>query len=137
MAPRPRAQRAALLSALLLGSAPSTTTPTTTAAPPGGGGGGRGGTLRRLSPALSTVFFVGDTHGDEVCCREWVRRTGLVDLGQQPWVWVGAADTAIVLLGDYVDKGPESRGALPCVHTPVGCAAWAVQMYSLGCTSHE
>jgi hypothetical protein len=78
-------------------------------------GSGGGGTLRMLGPALSTVFFVGDTHGDAACCREWVRRTGLVDLEQQPWAWVGAADTAMVLLGDYVDKGPQSRGVLEFV----------------------
>ena len=53
---------------------------------------------------LLRIFFVGDTHGDSYCAKEWIQRTGLVDFSQQPWKWTGAETDAIVFLGDYVDK---------------------------------
>ncbi len=71
--------------------------------------------LRLLGDSLTSVVFIGDLHGDDRCGREWIERTGYVDMGTQPWSWKGPDDAAIVLLGDYVDKGPSSRATLELV----------------------
>ena len=55
---------------------------------------------------MTRIFFIGDTHGDSECAREWVRRTGLIDFDSVPWRWTGHnASDALVFLGDYVDRG--------------------------------
>ena len=65
---------------------------------------------------LTRVFFIGDTHGDAHCAKEWVRRTGLINFEAKPWIWTGSKiSDAIVFLGDYVDKGPTSRQVLEFV----------------------
>lgn len=56
------------------------------------------GRLIRLPPDRRVVF-VGDTHGDLEATEEVLRR----------FYW---EDTVIVFLGDYVDRGPDSRGNL-------------------------
>lgn len=71
--------------------------------------------LRLLGDSLTSVVFIGDLHGDERCGREWIERTGFVDMDSRPWSWKGPDDAAIVLLGDYVDKGPSSRETLELV----------------------
>ena len=63
---------------------------------------------------FSSIFFVGDLHGDIGCAKKWVRRTGLVDLDVSPWQWVGG-ESAMVFLGDYMDKGTHSRKVLELV----------------------
>ena len=71
--------------------------------------------LRRLGDDLTSIVFVGDLHGDEVCARQWISRTGLVNLSASPWSWTGGEGSAIVLMGDYVDKGSGSRAVLEFV----------------------
>lgn len=71
--------------------------------------------LRLLGDSLTSVVFIGDLHGDDRCGREWIERTGYVDMDTRPWSWKGPEDAAIVLLGDYVDKGPSSRATLEFV----------------------
>ena len=74
---------------------------------------------REVDQALTRIFFIGDSHGDSHCTKEWVRRTGLVNFDTVPWTWTGQASThasdALVFLGDYVDKGVTSRGNLEFV----------------------
>jgi hypothetical protein len=62
---------------------------------------------------LREVWAIGDLHGDADCGKAWVERTGLVDL--TTWRWTGAPDALLVFLGDYVDRGPQSRGVLQLV----------------------
>ena len=82
----------------------------------GGGAVGAGQQpLRRLSDALTEVVFIGDLHGDDRCGREWIERTGYVKMEGTAWQWIGPEDGAIVLMGDYVDKGPSSRAVLELV----------------------
>jgi len=66
--------------------------------------------LRIGGTDLREVYFVGDLHGDAGCAREWVNATGLVVNG----TWT-RADAALVFLGDYVDKGIDSRGVMEFV----------------------
>jgi hypothetical protein len=81
------------------------------------------------SPSLSSVFVIGDIHGDAICAISWVIRAGLVsnllndDAIQQstssiplykqlndPSKWIWTNDNAsLVFMGDYVDKGPTAR----------------------------
>jgi len=73
--------------------------------------------LRRLGSDLTSIFFVGDLHGDVHCARAWVERTHLVNLTSTPWTWTGSNSDAIVFLGDYVDKGSKSRAVLEFIRT--------------------
>ena len=65
--------------------------------------------LHVIGHNLKTIHFIGDLHGDVQCARYWIQSTGVVKLNESPWKWTGGADTAIVFMGDYVDKGPTSR----------------------------
>jgi len=71
--------------------------------------------LRLLGDDLTDIYFIGDLHGDVICAREWVSKTGQIDLSSSPWKWTGEEGGALVFLGDYVDKGPDSRGVLEFV----------------------
>ena len=51
--------------------------------------------------AMGRTFVIGDVHG------ELAALDGL--LGQLPWI---APDDTLVFLGDYVDRGPNSRGVI-------------------------
>ena len=76
----------------------------------------------------SSVYVIGDIHGDVKCAISWVRRTGLienlldertnnnderVDVYEKlnnPTEWKWNDDKAtLVFMGDYVDKGPTSK----------------------------
>ena len=77
----------------------------------------------------SSVYVIGDIHGDVLCAISWVRRTGLINnlLDESsnddesdatdvynklnnPTEWKWNDDQAtLVFMGDYVDKGPTSR----------------------------
>ena len=86
------------------------------------GGSGDGGC--EATPSTS-VYVIGDIHGDAKCAVSWVNRTGLIlnliddskneDLPiykrlREPtmWTWADSSST-LVFMGDYVDKGPLSR----------------------------
>ena len=77
----------------------------------------------------SSVYVIGDIHGDVLCAISWVRRTGLIDNlldessnsddsdvkdvyqklnNPSEWKWNNDQAT-LVFMGDYVDKGPTSR----------------------------
>ncbi|KAJ1636397.1 Metallo-dependent phosphatase-like protein [Pavlovales sp. CCMP2436] len=62
----------------------------------------------------SSVWAIGDLHGDAACTRYWVARSGLVEGLDGPpggWRWADES-SALVFMGDYVDKGPEARDVL-------------------------
>ena len=70
-------------------------------------------TLNRSSSSSSgapqnAVYAIGDTHGDVRCARYWVNRTGLVKDDSDGLRWTDPS-SSLVFLGDYLDKGPESR----------------------------
>lgn len=52
----------------------------------------------------TTIYAIGDLHGDARCAQEWVDRTGLIEGG----AWKND-QTHLVFLGDYVDKGATSK----------------------------
>eukprot|EP00580_Thalassiosira_gravida_P014348 CAMPEP_0201683896 /NCGR_PEP_ID=MMETSP0494-20130426/52361_1 /ASSEMBLY_ACC=CAM_ASM_000839 /TAXON_ID=420259 /ORGANISM="Thalassiosira gravida, Strain GMp14c1" /LENGTH=521 /DNA_ID=CAMNT_0048167683 /DNA_START=244 /DNA_END=1809 /DNA_ORIENTATION=+ len=81
----------------------------------------------------SSVYVIGDLHGDAICAVSWVNRTGLIanlldeessssssstDTATVPlfkklknsseWKWTNDKAT-LVFMGDYVDKGPTSK----------------------------
>ena len=60
----------------------------------------------RLPPGLR-VYAVGDVHGRDDCLAAVERRIG-DDLARRP----AAADTLVVMLGDYVDRGPASAAVI-------------------------
>jgi len=68
---------------------------------------------------LTSIFFIGDLHGDIDCARYWVERTNLINISSVPYTWIGEnqSSKAIVFLGDYVDKGTTSRTVLEFVKT--------------------
>lgn len=65
-------------------------------------------------PELTTLWAIGDLHGDAACARYWVSRTGLVSGLDGPpsgWAWTDEG-AALVFVGDYIDKGPEAKAVL-------------------------
>ncbi|OLP95710.1 Uncharacterized protein AK812_SmicGene22111 [Symbiodinium microadriaticum] len=62
---------------------------------------------------IEEAWIIGDLHGDIQCAEQWVRRTGLVDL--DTWMWQGRERTALIFMGDYVDRGPEGLQVLSFV----------------------
>jgi hypothetical protein len=93
----------------------------------GGGGGG----CDSSSTSPSSVYVIGDIHGDAICAVSWVNRTGLVgnllldessssssSSSSVPlyrrlndpsrWTWTDVTST-LVFMGDYVDKGPTAK----------------------------
>jgi hypothetical protein len=62
----------------------TSSSPTTTTSPP------------------STVYVIGDLHGDADCAKYWVDRLQLVDMDTQKWL---QPEATLVFLGDYCDKG--------------------------------
>jgi predicted MPP superfamily phosphohydrolase len=71
-------------------------------------------TLQKLSSDLTSIYFIGDIHGDVGCAKEWVKKTNLINITSSPYTWVGnnQSNEAIVFMGDYVDKGSTSSSAL-------------------------
>lgn len=79
-----------------------------------------------LSSEKSSVYVIGDIHGDVICAISWVRRTGLIENllrddessnddsllerlnHPTEWKWRDHKAT-LVFMGDYVDKGPTSK----------------------------
>lgn len=53
--------------------------------------------------AVTKIYAIGDVHG----CLDQLQR--LVELCEQD---AGAQKTKIILLGDYIDRGPDSRGVI-------------------------
>ncbi|EGB07869.1 expressed protein [Aureococcus anophagefferens] len=69
--------------------------------------------------ALTELWFIGDLHGDVGCARQWVARSGLVAFDAAGPRWTGRAGSALVFLGDYVDKGVHSSDVLALVRSLV------------------
>jgi hypothetical protein len=59
------------------------------------------------------IWAIGDLHGDVHCARAWLRRTGALNLTS--WQWLDER-SRLIFLGDYIDKGPDSRAVLELVH---------------------
>ena len=93
------------LALLLLWSSPKARSKAVSASP----------SLRLLRRNLTEIHWIGDLHADDTCARQWIARTGMVDMESSPWRWTGGADSAIVFLGDYVDKGTRARAVLELV----------------------
>lgn len=62
---------------------------------------------------LTELYFIGDLHGDLGCAKEWVAASGLIDV--ETFEWVGTTSGGLVFMGDYVDKGVESKDVLDFV----------------------
>jgi hypothetical protein len=96
---------AAVVSSVLLlnVSAASTSSPTSPSS-----------SLQKLSSGLTSIYFIGDIHGDVGCAKEWVKKTNLINITSTPYTWIGnnQSNEAIVFMGDYVDKGSTSSSAL-------------------------
>ena len=77
--------------------------------------------------STTSVYVIGDLHGDAICAVSWVNRTGLVanlinkelsSSSSEPvykqlndpseWTWTDEKAT-LVFMGDYVDKGPTAK----------------------------
>jgi len=72
--------------------------------------------LRQLSTNITSIHFIGDLHADVGCARQWIEKTGLVNLKTTPYEWLGDSENdALVFLGDYVDKGSTSAATLELV----------------------
>mmetsp|Transcript_18770 Transcript_18770/g.46499 ORF Transcript_18770/g.46499 Transcript_18770/m.46499 type:complete len:466 (-) Transcript_18770:49-1446(-) len=72
--------------------------------------------LRKLGTNLTSVTFIGDLHADVGCAKEWVQKTGLINVTSTPYKWLGDPEKdALVFLGDYVDKGSSSASVLQFV----------------------
>jgi len=52
------------------------------------------------------VYVIGDLHGDAGCAAYWVERTGLIDATTNEWT---DPSSSLVFVGDYVDKGIQSK----------------------------
>lgn len=77
------------------------------------GGSGRQQPARRV-PEGTRIYAVGDTHGCAERLRELHARIGEDAAG------VSAGRRVVVYLGDYVDRGPDSRGLLDVLlHEPL------------------
>lgn len=63
--------------------------------------------------AVEEIFVIGDLHADIHCAKQWLSRSKLVDL--QSWTWTGPETSALVFLGDYVDRGPFGKQVLEFV----------------------
>mmetsp|Transcript_12984 Transcript_12984/g.20142 ORF Transcript_12984/g.20142 Transcript_12984/m.20142 type:complete len:488 (-) Transcript_12984:327-1790(-) len=74
--------------------------------------------LLQLGLNLTSIHFIGDLHADVGCAKQWVEKTGLVNLTATPYQWLGDPDKdAMVFLGDYVDKGSASSSVLEFVRS--------------------
>lgn len=74
--------------------------------------------LRQLNANITSIHFVGDLHADVHCARQWIEKTGLVNVTSNPYKWLGDSEKdALVFLGDYVDKGSKSAATLEFVRT--------------------
>lgn len=63
----------------------------------------------------STIYAIGDLHGDVECARQWVAATGLIssltannDDGEEEETWIDP-NNHLVFMGDYIDKGITSK----------------------------
>ena len=61
---------------------------------------------------METIWAIGDLHGDLHCARSWLRRTGVVNL--TTWQWADE-NARLIFMGDYIDKGADSRAVLELV----------------------
>mmetsp|Transcript_13764 Transcript_13764/g.26692 ORF Transcript_13764/g.26692 Transcript_13764/m.26692 type:complete len:261 (-) Transcript_13764:86-868(-) len=65
---------------------------------------------------LRSIFAIGDLHGDADCGKFWVEKTGLVQHNEDnQWNWIGDDHSVLIFMGDYIDRGPQSREVLRMV----------------------
>ena len=67
--------------------------------------------------STTTIYTIGDLHGDVECARFWVTATGLISNLAAPsheWTW-SSPSTKLIFVGDYIDKGPTSYHAITFV----------------------
>lgn len=60
----------------------------------------------------AVIYVIGDLHGDVECAQQWVDRTQLIHPTTKKWV---NSTSHLVFLGDYVDKGIQSKGTIEFV----------------------
>eukprot|EP00980_Cylindrotheca_fusiformis_P016771 scaffold5048_cov121-Cylindrotheca_fusiformis.AAC.22 len=76
------------------------------------------GSLQQLGGNLTSITFIGDLHADVGCAKQWIEKSGLINLKSTPYEWLGDPNhDAIVFLGDYVDKGSASASVLQFVRS--------------------
>jgi predicted MPP superfamily phosphohydrolase len=64
----------------------------------------------------STIYVIGDLHGDAQCALHWIQKIGVVDDIKNPTRWMDP-QTSVVFMGDYCDKGPQSKQVMEIVMT--------------------
>ena len=62
----------------------------------------------------SIIYVIGDLHGDSQCARYWIHKIGVVDNATSPTRWMDPR-ASLIFMGDYVDKGPQSRQVIDLV----------------------
>ena len=76
------------------------------------------GTLPGTDLPVRRIHIIGDLHGDAHCAREWIAATDMVQFepdGTMKWSGRPNGEDLIVFMGDYIDRGPESRDVLHLV----------------------
>ena len=69
--------------------------------------------IRRIDRDVTTMWFIGDLHGDDECAKAWLTATGAITFDESSKItWTGRPDEVIIFMGDYVDKGVRSRQSL-------------------------
>ena len=70
--------------------------------------------MKAAIPAGQRVYAVGDIHGRLDLLVSLAEAIEADDRARGP------ADTTVILLGDLVDRGPDSAGVIKAVHIPPG-----------------
>ena len=76
-------------------------------------------TLAAPVPDPTTIYAIGDLHGDAQCAINWVTSTGLLsnfNASSDPssWLW-STPSSRLIFVGDYLDKGPTSLSTVMLV----------------------
>jgi Calcineurin-like phosphoesterase len=66
------------------------------------------------TPLSSTIYVIGDLHGDAQCALHWIEKIGVVDDLENPTRWMDPR-ASVVFMGDYCDKGPQSKQVMDIV----------------------
>ena len=69
---------------------------------------------QQIDNQSSIIYVIGDLHGDSQCTRYWIDKIGVVDDASSPTQWMDPR-ASLVFMGDYVDKGPQSRQVIDIV----------------------
>jgi Calcineurin-like phosphoesterase len=65
-----------------------------------------------MSSNTAAIYVIGDLHGDVECAQQWVHRTQLINPTTKEWRNISEH---LIFLGDYIDKGIQSRQTIEYV----------------------